>query len=68
MELRKWFSHEPSKWAEFRRRYAEELKGKEAILTDLRALGRRRTVTLIYAARDEEHNQTVALREYLGRR
>jgi uncharacterized protein YeaO (DUF488 family) len=64
-ELRKWFSHEPSKWEEFRRRYKEELKGKEAILADLRALGRRGIVTLLYAARDEEHNQAVALKEFL---
>lgn len=64
-ELRKWFSHDPSKWAEFKRRYAAELEGKEAILDALRAEARSGTVTLLYGARDEEHNQAVALRELL---
>lgn len=64
-ELRKWFSHDPSKWAEFKRRYAAELEGKEAILDALRAEARSGTVTLLYGARDEEHNQAVAMRELL---
>jgi uncharacterized protein YeaO (DUF488 family) len=64
-ELRKWFSHDPTKWAEFNRRYATELKGKEAILDALRAEAKRGTVTLLYAAKDEEHNQAVALRALL---
>lgn len=64
-ELRKWFSHDPSKWAEFKRRYAAELEGKEAILDALRAEARSGTVTLLYGARDEKHNQAVALRELL---
>ena len=53
-ELRKWFSHEPSKWAEFKKRYREELKSREPILTDLRNLSSKGTVTLLYGARDEE--------------
>ncbi len=64
-ELRKWFGHEPEKWAEFKKRYREELKGKEAVLADLRALDRKGTVTLLYGAKDTEHNQAVALKEFL---
>lgn len=64
-ELRKWFSHDPAKWAEFNRRYAVELKGKEGILNALRAEAKRGTVTLLYGARDEEHNQAVALKALL---
>ena len=64
-ELRKWFGHEPEKWAEFKRRYREELKGKETVLADLRALDRKGTVTLLYGAKDTEHNQAVALKEFL---
>jgi uncharacterized protein YeaO (DUF488 family) len=60
-ELRMWFSHDPSKWAEFQHRYAAELKGKEAILDALRAEAKRGNVTLLYGAKDEHHNQAVAL-------
>ncbi len=60
-ELRKWFGHDPAKWDEFRRRYAAELKGKEDVLDGLRAVARKGTVTLLYGAKDEEHNQAVAL-------
>ena len=66
-ELRKWFAHDPSKWAEFKRRYIEELKSKEPIFDTLRTEGRKGVVTLLYAARDEEHNQAVVLRECLDR-
>jgi uncharacterized protein YeaO (DUF488 family) len=64
-ELRKWFSHDPAKWAEFQRRYAAELKDKEAVLDSLRAEARKNTVTLLYGARDEERNQAVALKSLL---
>jgi uncharacterized protein YeaO (DUF488 family) len=64
-ELRKWFSHDPSKWAEFQHRYEAELKGKEAILDALRAEAKRGNVTLLYGAKDEHHNQAVALRALL---
>ena len=60
-ELRKWFEHDPAKWAEFKRRYAEELKEKEDVLDRLRAEAKKGTVTLLYGAKDEEHNQAVAL-------
>ena len=58
-ELRKWFGHEPERFAEFKRRYRRELS-KEA-LTELRKLGKGRTVTLLYGARDPEMNQAAVL-------
>ncbi|MDD5466242.1 MAG: DUF488 domain-containing protein [Anaerolineales bacterium] len=64
-ELRKWFGHQPERWAEFRRRYFAELEGSpETLQPILEELGAG-TVTLVYSARDSEHNQAVALRGYL---
>jgi uncharacterized protein YeaO (DUF488 family) len=65
--LRKWFGHDPEKWTEFRRRYAEELDGNPA-LDQLRQIIAEGPVTLVYGAKDEAHNQAVALAEYLGSR
>jgi uncharacterized protein YeaO (DUF488 family) len=67
-ELRKWFGHEPARWGEFKKRYFEELESKEALWGPIRSAARERTVTLVYSARDEEHNQAVALREFLDSR
>jgi uncharacterized protein YeaO (DUF488 family) len=64
-ELRKWFGHEPARWAEFRRGYAAELKDRGEALSRLRALATKGRITLVYAARDEEHNDAVALRDIL---
>ena len=63
--LRQWFGHEPAKWGEFKRRYRDELNSNPAVdeLRDLLAVG---PVTLLYSARDTEHNQAVALAEYLS--
>jgi uncharacterized protein YeaO (DUF488 family) len=66
-ELRQWFGHEPSRFAEFRRRYETELAGKGAILADLRRRARKGRLTLVYAARDTEHNDAVVLAEVLLR-
>ena len=55
-ELRKWFAHDPEKWPEFRRRYIAELKTAGAPLALLRQQVSQRKVTLLYGARDEEHN------------
>jgi len=66
-EIRKAFGHEPSKWKEFRTRYRGELR-KPAMkekLADLARLAKRKTVTLVYAAKDEEHNNAVVLKELL---
>jgi uncharacterized protein YeaO (DUF488 family) len=67
-ELRRWFGHDPAKWTEFRRRYEAELAGNPA-LEELRALIRRdRHVTLLFGARDVEHNNAVVLRDLCSRR
>lgn len=68
--LRKWFGHDPAKWEEFRRRYREELRksGRWADLRTLADRARKENVTLVFGARDETHNQAVALKEMaLGR-
>ncbi len=64
-ELRKWFDHDPAKWTEFERRYREELRENPEEVEKLRELAREGTLTLCYSARDERHNQAVALRDYL---
>ena len=64
-ELRKWFGHDPAKWEEFLRRYRAELVGKEELLPQLRQEATDGTVTLLYAAKDEEHNNAVALKRYI---
>jgi uncharacterized protein YeaO (DUF488 family) len=62
--LRKWFGHKPERWAEFRKRYREELKANPAV-EELRRIMAERPVTLVYGAKDKAHNQAVALAEYL---
>lgn len=64
-ELRHWFGHDPARWEEFRERYAAELDRHPEPLAQLRELARAGTVTLVYAAHDEAHNNAVALRERL---
>jgi uncharacterized protein YeaO (DUF488 family) len=66
-ELRQWFGHEPRRFGEFRRRYIEELRNKRPQLTALRRRGREGTLTLVYSARDSEHNDAVVLAEVLRR-
>lgn len=63
-ELRRWFGHDPSRWDEFRRRYAAELEANRSALAPLEQLSG--TVTLLYAARDPEHNNAVALADWLS--
>jgi len=63
--LRKWFGHEPERWAEFRKRYGAELDGNGEAVATLRDLLREGKVTLLYGAHDEVHNNAVALAEYL---
>jgi uncharacterized protein YeaO (DUF488 family) len=67
-ELRKWFAHDPKKWPEFKRRYAVELKAQSEPLALLRQETSHGTTTLLYGAKDEEHNEAVALLELLKRR
>ena len=65
-ELRRWFGHDPARFAEFRRRYLEELSAQEDKLRELRGRARETTLTLVYGARDTEHNDAVVLEELLG--
>jgi uncharacterized protein YeaO (DUF488 family) len=62
-ELRRWFGHDPEKWNEFRKRYRHELKEKEEQVSLLKDQMKKGTVTLVYGANDEEHNQAVVLKE-----
>jgi uncharacterized protein YeaO (DUF488 family) len=64
-ELRRWFGHDPARFVEFRRRYTAELAGQEEKLRELRRRARDGTVTLVFAAHDEEHNDAVVLAEIL---
>ena len=64
-ELRTWFGHEPAKWPEFRRKYFAELADHADEVSQIRKLAKRRRVSLVYGARDVEHNDAVALLEYL---
>ena len=63
--LRRWFSHDPSKWQEFKERYRKELDSSQKIIEDLRKESRRGTVTLLFAAKDTERNNAVVLKEMI---
>jgi uncharacterized protein YeaO (DUF488 family) len=67
-ELRTWFGHDPEKWQEFRRRYNDELSAHRELLESLKKEGKRETVTLLFAAKDGEHNNAVVLKEKLEER
>jgi uncharacterized protein YeaO (DUF488 family) len=64
-ELREWFGHEPARWTGFQERYADELRHHQDLLSELRGLARDGKLTLVYAARDEAHNDAVVLRRVL---
>ena len=64
-ELRRWFGHDPEKWNEFRQRYQKELKQKDESIKLLKRKAKAGTITLIYAARDEEHNGALVLKQFL---
>jgi uncharacterized protein YeaO (DUF488 family) len=64
-ELRQWFNHEATKWETFKVRYFTELNAKQSYLQPLIEAANAGKLTLIYSSRDMEHNQAVALREYL---
>lgn len=64
-ELRQWFGHDPDRWPEFQRRYKSELKQHVEELDRIRALAKKKTVTLVYSAHDEEHNDAVVLKNVL---
>jgi uncharacterized protein YeaO (DUF488 family) len=65
-ELRKWFDHDPAKWNEFRQRYREELKRDEGPMSVLKEQVMKGAVTLLYAAKDQEHNEALVLKEIIS--
>ena len=66
-ELRVWFGHDPEKWKRFRGRYETELRNNSDLVKVLADKAKSETITLIYAARDEKHNEAVVLKQYLER-
>jgi len=64
-QLRKWFNHDPAKWKEFQRRYAAELKSRPESWKPLVKSARKGSVTLLFSSRDQEHNNAVALKDFL---
>ena len=66
-ELRRWFSHDPSKWHEFKDRYKRELQGKKEEIERIRMEAEKGKVTLLFSAKDMEHNNAVILKEVLGK-
>lgn len=67
-ELRKWFGHDPAKWKQFQARYRKELREKKDALALLKQKNEEQTITLVYGARDEEHNEALVLKSILERR
>lgn len=67
-ELRSWFGHEPAKWKEFQRRYFAELNEKPETWAELLEAAREKDITLVYSARDTEHNNAVALKLFLEKK
>lgn len=66
-ELRKWFGHDPDKWVEFKKRYRSELKENEEKVSLLKDQMKKGIVTLVYGAKDKEHNEALILKELLSR-
>jgi len=67
-ELRKWFNHDPKKWTEFQRKYKVELsKNLEHVAALEEILEAHKRVTLLYATRDEEHNEAIVIKDFLSR-
>lgn len=66
-ELRQWFSHDPKKWAEFEKRYRRELSKNTAFRELKDTLKKHKAATLLFSAKDEEHNEAVVLREFILR-
>ena len=67
-ELRRWFNHDPARWKQFQQRYRAELRRRPELLAQLVAHSHRGMVTLVYAARDEQHNGALVLRSVLEER
>ncbi|WP_239414497.1 DUF488 domain-containing protein [Estrella lausannensis] len=67
LDLRKWFSHDPEKWAEFQRKYLSELEANREELNPIVDALKMGAVTLVYGARDQEHNNALCLKQFLER-
>ena len=65
-ELRRWFDHDAARWHEFKRRYFSELDARQGLIAEILSRAHKSPVTLIYSARDKDHNQALALAAYLG--
>ncbi len=63
--LRKWFDHDPKKWPEFQKRYAKELTAKQEWVDTVKKEAKRKTVTLLFGAKEAEYNNAVALRNFI---
>jgi len=66
-ELRKWFGHDPKKWPAFKKKYEKELKSHFETIKRIRAEAKKKTVTLLFSARNEDQNQAVALKDILSK-
>jgi uncharacterized protein YeaO (DUF488 family) len=66
-ELRQWFGHEPKKWKGFRGRYETELRHNSDLIEMLKTKAKQGTITLLYGARDEKHNEALVLKQFLER-
>ncbi len=64
-QLRKWFSHDPAKWTEFQHKYLAELEQRPEVWKPILSAAKRGTVTLLYSSHDAEHNNAVALKQFL---
>lgn len=65
-ELRQWFNHEVEKWPDFKKRYQRELKGKKGLVKELKEAHRKhKKITLLYAAKDEKHNEAIIIKDLL---
>jgi uncharacterized protein YeaO (DUF488 family) len=64
-DLRKWYSHDVSKWDEFQKRYRDELANHQEALTQIKEMAKKGTVTFVYAASDHEHNSALILKQFI---
>ncbi|HTK37785.1 MAG TPA: DUF488 domain-containing protein [Pyrinomonadaceae bacterium] len=64
-ELRKWYGHDVEKWPEFKKRYKQELKDNKELVAELKSRVKKDNVTFVYAAKDEEHNSAVVLKDFV---
>lgn len=64
-ELRKWFAHDPKKWAGFKKKYRAELKANKAVVAELKRISKTKNITLLYGAKDQDHNEAVVIKEFI---